>query len=257
MERPSHLQCYVLGCLFPQRAFRQLACTHKHTPTGAAPHVRQDQVPWPLRHALPPPFIGARAGERMNEVIMLKQIKSHIRHFICLSFKHNRTFVQNLTRTHTTGPPCRHHAHVVCCGLNKPAGRKWGRATAIIFVCWRGGGGHIFVQAGARCVLCCVCFSSLLQNCVLLVLIRSLSLALQERAQKATAPTWHTLLCSSHSYVLVAVSLAHTAMFSYIIAGACPKSYGTNVARLAGLPDAVVTRAAHMSATTVSEPGAI
>eukprot|EP00983_Pelagomonas_calceolata_P024037 756079-Pelagomonas_calceolata.AAC.5 len=37
--------------------------------------------------------------------------------------------------------------------------------------------------------------------------------------------------------------------------GACPKSYGTNVARLAGLPASVVSRAAHMSATTVSEPG--
>ncbi|KAG2424293.1 hypothetical protein HXX76_014671 [Chlamydomonas incerta] len=31
--------------------------------------------------------------------------------------------------------------------------------------------------------------------------------------------------------------------------GACPKSYGTNVARLAGLPPAVVTRAAEVSAT--------
>ena len=31
-------------------------------------------------------------------------------------------------------------------------------------------------------------------------------------------------------------------------AGGCPKSYGTNVARLAGLPPAVVLRAAQMSA---------
>jgi DNA mismatch repair ATPase MutS len=30
--------------------------------------------------------------------------------------------------------------------------------------------------------------------------------------------------------------------------GACPKSYGTNVARLAGLPPKVVTRAAEVSA---------
>ena len=30
-------------------------------------------------------------------------------------------------------------------------------------------------------------------------------------------------------------------------AGACPRSYGTNVARLAGLPERVVQRAAHMS----------
>jgi len=29
--------------------------------------------------------------------------------------------------------------------------------------------------------------------------------------------------------------------------GACPRSYGTNVARLAGLPERVVKRAAHMS----------
>ncbi|KAF5838281.1 muts domain V-domain-containing protein [Dunaliella salina] len=41
-----------------------------------------------------------------------------------------------------------------------------------------------------------------------------------------------------------------------LVPGACPKSYGTNVARLAGLPASVVSRAAHMSATTVSEPGA-
>jgi DNA mismatch repair ATPase MutS len=32
-------------------------------------------------------------------------------------------------------------------------------------------------------------------------------------------------------------------------AGACPKSYGTNVARLAGLPGSVVARAAVMSAS--------
>lgn len=32
-------------------------------------------------------------------------------------------------------------------------------------------------------------------------------------------------------------------------AGACPKSYGTNVARLAGLPASVVSRAATMSAS--------
>jgi DNA mismatch repair ATPase MutS len=35
--------------------------------------------------------------------------------------------------------------------------------------------------------------------------------------------------------------------------GACPKSYGTNVARLAGLPGAVVSRAAAISARTHSD----
>ena len=36
--------------------------------------------------------------------------------------------------------------------------------------------------------------------------------------------------------------------FLYKLApGACPRSYGTNVARLAGLPERVVLRAAHMS----------
>lgn len=34
-----------------------------------------------------------------------------------------------------------------------------------------------------------------------------------------------------------------------LVAGACPKSYGTNVARLAGLPASVVKRAGAMSAT--------
>jgi DNA mismatch repair protein MSH6 len=36
----------------------------------------------------------------------------------------------------------------------------------------------------------------------------------------------------------------------YMCAGTCPKSYGTNVARLAGLPAHIVARAAHMSAAT-------
>lgn len=35
--------------------------------------------------------------------------------------------------------------------------------------------------------------------------------------------------------------------------GACPKSYGTNVARLAGLPDAIVQRAAEFSASLERE----
>ena len=55
--------------------------------------------------------------------------------------------------------------------------------------------------------------------------------------------------------------------FLYKLAkGACPRSYGTNVARLAGLPERVVLRAAHMShakeqqdvtaAVTVADSGA-
>jgi DNA mismatch repair protein MSH6 len=38
-------------------------------------------------------------------------------------------------------------------------------------------------------------------------------------------------------------------MWWHLCAGACPKSYGTNVARLAGLPGSVVARAAVMSAS--------
>jgi DNA mismatch repair ATPase MutS len=39
----------------------------------------------------------------------------------------------------------------------------------------------------------------------------------------------------------------------HLCAGACPKSYGTNVARLAGLPAGVVSRAAQISAATEGE----
>ena len=46
----------------------------------------------------------------------------------------------------------------------------------------------------------------------------------------------------------VGEGLVREVTFLYKLApGACPRSYGTNVARLAGLPERVVLRAAHMS----------
>ncbi len=44
--------------------------------------------------------------------------------------------------------------------------------------------------------------------------------------------------------------LRHMHTLLCMCAGTCPKSYGTNVARLAGLPAHIVARAAHMSAAT-------
>lgn len=67
-----------------------------------------------------------------------------------------------------------------------------------------------------------------------------------EGAQGACLPTHHHCFLATKA-MQAATQHKHTLTLH---AGACPKSYGMNVARLAGLPEAVVSRAVEIAHRT-------